>query len=418
VERARAILVVRRFPAALALAVLGLGACDSPETSSTAAWCTADSGATVAFTPASDPGVWARDGRGAPHFVELWRAGGLNEGEELGFPLNASVSREGRLAIADFMLSELAVVDPDGTWHDRWAQPGNGPGELSKPVAANWDADGVAVVFDIAAPKMLFIGEKGAMRADVPLPIYMTAPVVNEGSLDWAGAGPEGTALLQPSPHLDGLAAAATETTPTRSVLLWSGPDRDGFDTLASATTPTMGGPPPYGSVRAPGWPTLVAAIGSNGQVAVGGETDRYRVRMTDREGRTTKLLCRDVASLPIGSRETERSAGAEPVPRLESSVAEAPRPEEPAPYGRLFFSGEGRLWVQRERASVLRFIEGYYGVPGAHYDVFDPDGTYLGEVRAPEKARFQAALGDTVWAYEIGDLDETWVVAYQMRWD
>ena len=37
--------------------------------------------------------------------------------------------------------------------------------------------------------------------------------------------------------------------------------------------------------------------------------------------------------------------------------------------------------------------------------------------VRAPENARLQAALGDTVWAYEMGELDETWVVAYELRW-
>lgn len=46
---------------------------------------------------------------------------------------------------------------------------------------------------------------------------------------------------------------------------------------------------------------------------------------------------------------------------------------------------------------------------------MFDTEGAYLGEVRAPANARFQAALGDTVWAYEIGELDETRVVAYQM---
>lgn len=65
---------------------------------------------------------------------------------------------------------------------------------------------------------------------------------------------------------------------------------------------------------------------------------------------------------------------------------------------------------------SALRFGEFYHGVPGARYDVFDDTGTYLAEVRAPENARLRVALGDTVWAYEIGELDETWVIAYELR--
>jgi hypothetical protein len=404
--------------AALSMVVLVLGACGSPETPTTAAWCAADSGVAVAFTGADDPGAWAREGRGAPRFVELWRAGGLNEGEELAFPLSAAVSRSGRLAIADFLLSEVAVVDADGAWHGRWAQPGKGPGELSKPVAAGWDGNGSVVILDIEGPKMLFVGEEGPTRPDIRLPVEMVTPILVEGSLDWAGAAPDGTALLQPSPHLDSAAAAATTTTPARSAVLVAPPDEEGFDTLASATTPTVGGPPPYGATRAPAWPALMAAVGPAGRFAVGGETTRYRVRFVDDDGAKTRVLCRDTPPVPFASRETRRPEGSDPAPELEAAVAAAPRPDVPAPYGRIFFAADGRFWVQRDRPSPLGFLEGYLGVPGALYDVFDAAGAYLGEVRAPPDARFQAALGDTVWAYEIGDLDETWVVAYEMRWD
>lgn len=417
-ERARGILVVRRLPAALALAVLGLGACDSPETSTTAAWCTAYSGATVVFTSASDRGVWARDGHGAPHFVELWRAGGLNEGEELSFPLSASVSRSGRLAIADFELAELAVVDADGSWQQRWATPGEGPGELGFPVAANWVVGDTAVaVFDIGNSKVLFLNAEGLTRPDQRLPIEMTMPVFASGSLDWAGVDPTGRALIEPSPEPQSLSGSAGPVR-TRSILVRSVGDGVTVDTIASSSTPTVGGPPPYQYARAPGWPELVEALGPGGLVAVGGDTDRYRVRLLDTAGTTIRVVCRDAAGLPMTGRETRRPDDARAEPEFEAAVAAAPRPETPAPIGRLLLAADGRLWVQRDRPAVLRYAEGYQGVPGALYDVFDPEGTYLGEVRAPEKARFQAALGDTVWAYEIGDLDETWVVAYQMRWD
>lgn len=403
-----------------AILVAGLTGCVTDEgVSDRASWCTADSSiGEVAFTPAGDHGIWVRTGRGSPHFTELWRAGGLNEGEELSFPLSASVSRSGRLAIADFELAELAMIDADGSWQERWAASGEGPGELGFPVAANWVVGDTAVaIFDIGNSKVIFLNAAGLTRPDQRLPIEMTMPVFASGSLDWAGIDPRGRALIEPSPEPPSFAGAEGPVR-THSVLLRSAGDGTAVDTIASAMTPTLGGPPPYMYARAPGWPELVEAIGPDGSVAVGGDTERYRVRILDGSGSTIRVVCRDVPGLPLAERETRRSEDVPADYEFEAAVAAAPRPEAPAPYGRLFFSADGRLWVQRDRPGVLRFLEGYQGVAGALYDVFDAEGTYLGEVRAPEKARFQAALGDTVWAYEIGDLDETWVVAYQMRWD
>lgn len=415
---ARGMSAARRFAAGFTLAALGLGACDSPKAPATAAWCTADSGVSVAFTPANDPGAWVQDGEGAPRFLELWRAGGLNEGEELSFPLNASVSRSGRLAIADFELSELAVVGADGTWQERWASPGEGPGELGFPVAANWVTGDTAVaVFDIGNSKVLFIDSAGPTHPDRRLPIEMTMPVFASGSLDWAGVDPNGRALIEPSPEPQTFSEGSGPVR-TRSVLLRSVGDSLEFDTIASSTTPTLGGPPPYQYARAPGWPELIEALGPGGVVAVGGETNRYRIRIVDGSGATIGLVCRDAPGLPMKERETRRPEDSPARPEFEAAVAAASRPETLAPYGRLFVSAEGRLWVQRDRPSVLGFKEGYQGVPGALYDVFEVGGRYLGEVRAPDNARLQAALGDTVWAFEIGELDETWVVAYELLWD
>lgn len=400
------------------MVLAGAVACGSADLPSARTWCSADgTGIDVAFTAAADRGVWAGEGRDAPRLVELWRAGGLNEGEELALPLNSSVSSRGRLAIVDFELSELTVVDANGSWQDRWAARGEGPGELGFPVAANWvGGDSAVAVFDIGNSKVLFLNATGLARPDRRLPIDMTMPVFASGSLDWAGIAPDGRALIEPSPD-PAPPGEDTGFSLMRSVLLRSR-DTLTIDTIATATTPTMEGPPPYQYARAPGWPELVAAIGSDGLVAVGGETTHYQVRIVDGIGSTIRLVCRDAPGLPMAERETERAEDAKPAPKLEAGVAGAPRPDAPAPIGRLFLSADGRLWVQRDRPSVLQFMEGYLGVPGALYDVFDADGTYLGEVHAPENARFEAALGDTVWAYEIGDLDETWVIAYEMRWD
>ncbi len=100
----------------------------------------------------------------------------------------------------------------------------------------------------------------------------------------------------------------------------------------------------------------------------------------------------------------------------LAEALREAGPPETPASFGRLVLDADGRLWVQRERPRPGVDRAELYGMPGAEHDVFDAAGRYLGTVRLPEGARLQTARGDTVYAFEIGDMGETWVVAYAMN--
>lgn len=351
-----------------------------------------------------------------PRFVELWRVGGTNEGEELAFPLNAAVSGSGRLAIADFGLGELIVIDPDGTWLDPWATAGQGPNELASPVAAVWTDEGSEVaVFDLPNGKVVFLREGPPVREGVAVPVSLVSPVYASGELAWAGVMPSGSALVQPALQIEGRPTRGPEAVSARSLLIRSRPGTEVLDTVASVTLPTVGGDPPYGRVGAPGWPTVKAAISADGSLAVGGEDASYRIRM-NRPGRARPLVvCRAAPPLPFEDREQRIPETGEPAADLEAAIAGAVRPDSLAPFGRLFISQEGHLWVQRDRPSALRSSEGYNGVSGALYDVFGADGSYLGDVRAPANARLQAALGDTVWAYETGELDETWVVAYHL---
>jgi hypothetical protein len=44
-------------------------------------------------------------------------------------------------------------------------------------------------------------------------------------------------------------------------------------------------------------------------------------------------------------------------------------------------------------------------------YDVFEPDGTYLGEVRFPWRTTPLVVRGDTAWGVRRGELDEQYIV-------
>jgi hypothetical protein len=406
------------FSTTAAIAVTLVG-CERDESTPAVGWCGADSTRVpVALAAADDPGLWAREGLSELRFVELWRAGGLNEGEELAFPLNLSVSREGRLAIADWELGNLSVVEPDGTWIRDWAPRGQGPGELARPAAARWigGSDTVAV-FDIDNGRVVFLASGEAVRPPIRVDAGFLLPIAVSGQVRWVGVTPSGGVLIAPVPVPESSSSDSRYETALSSILL-QGPGARSIDTLAVAVLPTVPERPPFGRTTAPGWPQPAAAVGEDGSIVVGGMDARYRTLQLDASGDTALVICRDAPALPFSERERRADADDESLEILEQMMAEAQRPDSLAPFGRMFLSSEGRLWVQRDRPSSLRFREAYHGVPGALYDVFDADGRYLGEVRAPENARLQAALGDTVWAYEIGELDETWVVAYGLRWD
>ncbi len=166
----------------------------------------------------------------------------------------------------------------------------------------------------------------------------------------------------------------------------------------------------------APGFRRLLFATARDGRIAIAGESDRYEITITAPDG-TNRTICRSPTVEPLRPDEIGEEVGdLEPDdPRVEA-IRSAPRPDRPAPVGRLFFGSGGRLWLQRDRSSPLNPLEAIYGRAGARYDVFDAEGSYLGEVQAPERARLVGASADRVWSFEAGPFDTVWVVAYRLE--
>lgn len=48
-------------------------------------------------------------------------------------------------------------------------------------------------------------------------------------------------------------------------------------------------------------------------------------------------------------------------------------------------------------------------------FDVFEPDGRYLGRVELPYRTSFYEARGDNVWAVQLGEDDEQYIVRYRI---
>lgn len=86
----------------------------------------------------------------------------------------------------------------------------------------------------------------------------------------------------------------------------------------------------------------------------------------------------------------------------------------------------DGQIWVQRYTTAVKKPAEDARPPDADHrpaqtwrepplYDVFEPDGTYLGEVRFPEGVSLLAHRGSEVWGLGSGDAGEVHVIRYRL---
>jgi hypothetical protein len=91
--------------------------------------------------------------------------------------------------------------------------------------------------------------------------------------------------------------------------------------------------------------------------------------------------------------------------------------------------SSDGRIWVRLSQTAVHnRAIPG----PGQEmvradlsrrcaepnlFDVLDPTGTFIGQVKFPANVQSFEASGDTIWAVTKGAYDELSVTRYRVAW-
>ena len=380
------------------LFLLASAAC---ERESGLAWCDGDDpGADVVI--AAEPARW----RQPPQFEELWRAGGLQDNETLVVPVGITVARSGQAAVPDFGLGEVIVVGSDGSWDGAWSRKGQGPGEVQVPIAAAWTSDGRLAVWDVGNSKVAFFRDGAPVEADLPVDPMVSGAIAASGEVLWADLQADGTVYTK-------LRRVGSGESPEgqAETIIRSGPGESVPDTLARLDVRML--PPPFQSFYVPGSRGLLAAASDAGPLAVADDPERYRVALRGADAEE-RVICRDVPAIPLSP--AERGTGADDeMQEMAAALAAAPAAA-PQPFGRLFFDADERLWVQRNRPDPLDSWDGLYGVAGARYDVYSPDGQFLGEVTAPPRARLQSARGDTVWALEIGELDEPSIVAYRIQ--
>jgi hypothetical protein len=383
----------------LAVACLLLAGCR--EGTPSIAGCEAD-GTAVALN--RGPGLWDQASARA-ELVERWRSDPANGQTRLGFPAALAASPSGRLAVADFELDRVTVLSGDGRPLGAWPRDHR----LVKPVAVTWDDGDRLHILDLGASLLLVTDADGALFRTEPVSEVFLDAAMSGGGLAWAGVLAGGSVYFQP---LAGVDREAEDPGRSRWTIWRQRAGGVRVDTIADAPARlfgyTMIAPLPV-----PTWPQLRAATGGTGILALGGEDGAYRIRLFHEDGTPLRTVCREADPLPPSAQERGEVEGE----NLAELLREAPQPESPAPYGHFFVGADDHLWVQRDRPFGVGAdpFAAIHGNPGGRFDVFDPEGRYLGELRAPDGVRLRAAAGDRVWGIHAGEAEDPRIVGFQL---
>ncbi|NNG15645.1 MAG: hypothetical protein HKM89_04125 [Gemmatimonadales bacterium] len=339
---------------------------------------------------------------------------------------------DGSIYIFDSHVPALRKYALDGTYVGAFGREGGGPGEYQRPDG------GLAVLPD----GRVLLRDPGNTRISV----YSPEGEYLEG---WRIRGGFNTSRRLYA-DTDGNSYTLILVDPGAAVMDWQlglvqyGPDGVPRDTLSAPSYDYQhselvaqrieDGENTSTSVNGVPFTASVAWVYSPLGYMVGGLSTKYAIdlyKAPDRVLRIERTDWEPVPVLPEEKEERERITTAnmrqtQPDWRWNGD----PIPDNKPPYRGMYVGARGRIWLLlHQEAKRIESDEIEEARPGevpsptwiepVAFDVFEPDGRYLGMVRAPDDfARYPRPFmrGDTVWAVVRGELEVPYVVRFHIR--
>jgi len=354
---------------------------------------------------------------------------GLVEGADeylIGEPQSIAVGPDGTVYVLDTQVPILRAYAADGSHLRDVGHEGGGPGEYERPDGMTVLRDGRVLVRDPGGARIVVYDAEGAFVEQWPLsggfntsrPLYadtagrvFTLVLLNPGTPPWEWImglrryGKDG------APG-DTIPAPTWDFEPAR---LTASRENSSSSTTVPFTAQTSWTFSPLGYM-------------------VGGLSTAYRIDLYRTNAPVVRIE-REWDAVPVQPEEAEERRQVQ-IDRFHRQYGSwrwngPPIPDTKPPFRDLFTSQEGNVWVEvsrpahpimtaaearEEKARSGRQPYRYWEPPA--FDVFAPDGRFLGHVEVPESFRMDpqpVVRGDTVWAVTRDDLDVARVVRFGM---
>lgn len=306
----------------------------------------------------------------------------------------------GRVWVLDRQARELRVFDAGGAHVRSIGREGGGPGEFKDPIGLAWAPDGQLWVADPSNARFSVFDTAGRYLASHPRRVAGY-------SMPWNGGFDREGRLYEVAPVGSG--------DDFRSAVLRFDAAMQPADTLLlprvesrqfELTTPGGG----MMAVSVPFSPGVAVAVDPRGFVWTG-TTDRWRLHQQSPAGDTVRVVERAAEALPVTAADRQEAiAGLEGFTRQGGRIDESRIPRHKPAFLDVTVAPDGHLWVRPTLPA---------GERGAAFDVFDPEGRYLGRVRLPGgMSRWPPAIvrGDAVLGMAHDSLDVAYVVRARIR--
>lgn len=358
-------------------------------------------GAVEVHSPAE--GLW--DEGSGWRLVEELRIGALdgNGPAVFGQVTDVGADESGRIYVLEGQTAELRAFGPDGAHLWTAGGEGQGPGEMSAP-AGLAVREGRIWVVDSRNRRYLVFDATGALVEEHPRDLLGPFGGWGGGFDPDGRLHDEGALMLEPGRFTNGYVVLDPEMRPVDTLTLptYSTPSFDPVTLSSQAATISMRPPVPFS-------PRLVSELEPGG-LLWSGVSDDYRLHGQTPGGDTVRVVSRDYEPVPVSAAERD-SAVAQLGERFGGDAGrfDASRiPRVKPPFEALTVAPDGHLWVLTSpvRGDTVRT-----------YDIFDPQGRYLGGVAAPARIRpAPHVLGTKVYGFVTDELDVPWVVRWRLE--
>lgn len=349
-------------------------------------------------------GLWGEDEGWS--LVEEVRIGAL-EGDPAEMFQQVSMlapDSRGWIHVLDRQAHEIRIFDENGEHVRTLGGPGEGPGELGPPIGMAVDPDDRVWAADMGNNRYTLWDRDGEVVTTRSRPVTLWPYA-------W-DAGFDGDRLLE---HTQ------IEGDPGDGTWGFLRVSASGDVPVDSLPTPPVDHQPESYEVRddqgamftaVPFAPSEHRAVGRAGEHWFG-VSDAYRLYRAGLDGDTLRIVERRHEPVPVASEEVTEFAERERTQQMEERGAEIDLdriPDVKPPFEQVIVAGDGHLWVRTALP---------HGEERTRFDVFDPEGRYLGAVRAPEafSSSPRPAIRDgRLWAQVADELDVPYVVGYRIE--